>query len=86
MRDAAWFGFFDILRFKAEEAGREVVEVPAKDTSQLCSQCGAEVSKDLSVRVHSCSHCGLNIDRDFNAALNILRAGQALQQKAFLHR
>ena len=50
--------------------------VPARDTSQLCSRCGARVSKDLSVRIRSCPHCGLTIDRDFNAALNILRLGQ----------
>ncbi len=79
MRDVAWFGFFDILCWKAEEAARTVIEVPAKDTSQLCSQCGARVPKDLSVRVHSCPSCGLTIDRDINAALNILRVGQTLR-------
>lgn len=79
MRDVAWFEFFGILRFKAEEAGREVVGVPAKDTSQLCSRCGARVPKDLSVRIHFCPFCGLVLDRDFNAALNILRVGQTLQ-------
>jgi len=78
MRDVAWFQFFNILHFKAEEAGRGVIEVPAKNTSQLCSKCGRIVEKDLSVRVHKCS-CGLEIDRDWNAALNILRAGAALQ-------
>jgi len=76
MRDVAWFGFFNILRDKAEEAGRLIVEVPAKDTSQLCSQCGARVPKDLSIRVHSCPSCGLTIDRDFNSALNILGSGR----------
>jgi len=78
MRDVAWFQFFNILRFKAAEAGREVVEVPAKNTSQLCSKCGRIVEKDLSVRIHKCS-CGLEIDRDWNAALNILRLGQSLR-------
>lgn len=78
MRDVAWFQFFNLLRFKAEEAGREVVEVPAKNTSQLCSKCGQIVEKDLSVRIHKCS-CGLEIDRDWNAALNILRFGQSLR-------
>lgn len=78
MRDAAWFNFFDILRFKAAEAGKEVLEVLAKGTSQICSGCGAEVPKALSVREHSCPHCGLVIDRDYNAALNILRLGQSL--------
>ena len=78
MRDVAWFEFFNILHFKAEEAGREVIEVPARNTSQMCSSCGAIVKKDLSVRVHSCS-CGLIIDRDYNSALNVLRLGQSLQ-------
>lgn len=77
MRDVAWFGFFNILKWKAEEAAtRGIIEVPAKDTSQLCSQCGARVPKDLSTRIHSCPRCGLTIDRDFNSALNIL-AGRA---------
>lgn len=75
MRDVAWFRFFNILKVKAEEAGRIVIEVPAKYTSQICSQCGEIVKKELSCRIHSCS-CGLNIDRDHNAALNILRFGQ----------
>jgi putative transposase len=80
MRDVAWFGFFDILRFKAECASREVIEVPAKNTSQMCSQCGQLVPKDLSVRIHSCPHCGFVLDRDINAARNILRLGQSLQE------
>lgn len=76
MRDVAWFGFFNILRGKAAEAGRLIVEVPARDTSQLCSRCGARVPKDLSVRIHSCPSCGLSIDRDINAAINILGSGR----------
>ena len=80
MRDVAWFGFFNILRFKAEEAGREIIEVPAKGTSQICSRCGKEIPKDLSVRTHSCPFCHLIIDRDHNAALNILRLGARLQE------
>lgn len=79
MRDVAWFNFFNILLFKAEEAGKEVVKVPAKNTSQRCSGCDRIVQKGLSVRVHSCPHCGLSIDRDINAARNILRLGQSLQ-------
>jgi putative transposase len=79
MRDVAWFGFFDILKGKAEEADREIIAVPAKDTTQLCSGCGARVPKDLSIRIHSCSHCGLTIDRDLNAALNILKVGQTFR-------
>jgi len=79
MRDVAWFNFFNILRFKAEEVGKEVIEVPAKNTSQMCSKCGKIVKKELSVRVHKC-RCGLEIGRDHNAAMNILMAGQAIRK------
>lgn len=78
MRDVAWFQFFNILCFKGAETGREVIKVPAQNTSQLCSKCGQMVEKDLSIRIHKCP-CGLEIDRDWNAALNILRLGASLQ-------
>ena len=78
MRDVAWFNFFNILQAKAAEAGRRIIEVPAKGTSQICSSCGKEVPKDLSVRVHNCPFCHLSIDRDYNSALNILRLGTSL--------
>ncbi len=70
--DAAWSGFVATLRYKAERAGAEVVEVNAQGTSQACSRCGTEVRKSLSVRTHRCSHCGLSLHRDENAARNIL--------------
>ena len=85
MRDMAWFQFFDILSYKAEEAGRRVIKVPAKNTSQQCSKCGEIVKKDLSVRIHSCPHCKLTLDRDLNAALNILRLGTSLQDPTYLN-
>jgi len=48
-------------------------------TSQRCSGpgCGVMVQKGLSVRWHSCPECGTSPHRDHNAALNILRLGQA---------
>ena len=82
MRDVAWFQFFNILNAKAEEAGRVIVKVPAKNTSQQCSQCLEIVPKDLSVRVHNCPHCNCSLDRDFNSALNILRVGLTLRDKS----
>ena len=39
MRDVAWFDFFNILAFKAAETGKQVIKVPAKRTSQVCSNC-----------------------------------------------
>jgi putative transposase len=77
--DAGWGQFRTILAFKAAWAGKRVVAVPAQYTTQDCSGCGERRPKSLSVRTHVCPSCGLVMDRDENAALNILRAGQARQ-------
>ncbi len=69
--DAAWGGFLVTLRYKAERAGVEVVEVDARGTSQVCSNCGQVVEKPLRQRVHACE-CGSTLHRDVNAARNIL--------------
>ncbi len=74
--DAGWGQFVTLCRYKAEEAGSQVVTVPPKDTSQECSGCGRIVPKDLSERWHSCPHCETELDRDHNAALNILQRYQ----------
>jgi putative transposase len=73
--DASWSKFLDMLRYKAERAGAHLIRVDPRNTSQKCSGCGELVPKSLAVRTHSCPHCGLVIDRDWNASLNILRAG-----------
>jgi putative transposase len=77
--DAGWAQFRAILDAKAACAGRHVIAVPPAYTSQDCSGCRERVLKSLSVRTHVCPSCGLVIDRDENAAVNILRAGQARQ-------
>jgi len=73
--DAAWKQFVQYTMSKAAEAGRRVVLVDPRNTSQRCSRCGQLVQKDVSVRVHSCPVCGLVLDRDENAAINILALG-----------
>lgn len=74
IQEQTWGKFITLLNEKAESAGVKMVEVEPKGTSQECSNCGATVKKDLSVRVHKCS-CGYEADRDLNAALNILHRG-----------
>ena len=74
--DAGWGQFQQFCTYKAERAGRRVVLVDPKYTSQLCSGCGAIVKKELDERWHSCA-CGCSLDRDHNAALNILFRGEA---------
>lgn len=73
--DAAWSQLVQYTTDKAESAGRRVVLVDPRHTSQRCSKCGTIVQKSLSVRVHDCPVCGLVIDRDENAAINILALG-----------
>lgn len=72
IQDSGWGMFFDILAYKAEEAGKQVIKVNPHNTSQICSGCGHIVKKTLAVRIHKCPHCGLELDRDINAARNIL--------------
>jgi putative transposase len=69
----AGFGLFrQMLEYKAESAGIQVIAVNPSNTTQACSGCGRLVAKDLSVRVHACPDCRLVLDRDVNAARNIL--------------
>ncbi|SHK45486.1 putative transposase [Alicyclobacillus tolerans] len=75
--DAAWNQLVRYTTYKAEEAGRGVVLVDPKNTSQPCSNCGEIVSKKLSERMHHCEHCGYVQDRDINAAQNILKRALA---------
>jgi putative transposase len=69
--DAAWGLFFFYLTYKAEEAGKNVVKVDPRGTSQTCPSCGEIQKKTLSDRTHQCP-CGLFLDRDHAAALVIL--------------
>ncbi len=78
--DAGWSQFLSILHAKAAWAGRRAVAVPPAYTSQTCSGCGVMVTKGLSVRWHSCPDCGTSLHRDHNAAKNIERLGQSLQE------
>ena len=78
--DAGWGVFLNVLRAKAESAGRTVVEVPAHYTSQRCSRCGYVAAGNRVTQAEfRCLACGHEAHADVNAAVNILRAGLALQ-------
>jgi putative transposase len=74
LTDVGWGSFLTFLSDKAAEAGREIVKVNPKGTSQRCI-CGAPVPKTLAVRWHHCPSCQLSVPRDQAAALEILRLG-----------
>lgn len=73
--DAALGAFRQMLSYKVENTGSQLVAVNAHNTSQACSGCGSIVPKRLNVRIHACPDCGVTLDRDVNAALNILARG-----------
>jgi putative transposase len=75
----AGFGLLrQMLAYKAESAGIQVIAVNPSNTSQACSGCRSMVPKGLSVRVHACPDCGLVLDGDVNAARNILSLALSL--------
>lgn len=59
------------LDYKAEWAGRELVEVPPHYTSLTCSGCGTVDRESRSGKEFHCEVCGLKIDADVNVAINI---------------
>ncbi len=75
MLDAGWGSFVSMCQVKAAWAGRTLIKVDPRFTSQVCSGCGQVRKKDLSERWHSCD-CGTELDRDVNAAMNILERGR----------
>jgi putative transposase len=69
----SWGLFFEMLKYKAEKKGGEVIEVDPKFTSQKCSSCG-HISKEnrKSQSKFRCIKCDFKLNADLNASLNIL--------------
>jgi putative transposase len=65
--------FHQMLKYKAEEAGIEWIEIPTQKVkpSQTCHACGKQEKKELAQRKHECV-CGALCSRDANAAKVIL--------------
>ena len=78
IKDASWGSFAAKLIYKAESAGRKLIEVDPRYTSMTCSCCGNIKAMPQDVRKYTCGSCGLDLDRDLNAARNILRLGTSL--------
>jgi putative transposase len=78
IHDAGWAQFVLILRAKAEEAGRVVIDADARHSSDRCEACGHTAAENrASQAVFSCRGCGHTVNADAHAARNILRAGLA---------
>jgi putative transposase len=78
IHDAGWGELRSMLSHKAESAGRTVVIVDPRYTSQRCAECGhVEAGNRATQAVFRCRECGHEDHADVNAARNILRAGKA---------
>ena len=83
IHDAGWGVFLRVLAAKAEEAGRTVVAVNPRHTSQRCSRCGHTAAGNrITQAAFKCLSCGHEAHADVNAAINVLRAGLARQANA----
>ena len=79
IHDAAWGQFLSFLIYKAESAGRTVVKVNPRFTSQTCAECNyVDAGNRVRQEEFRCLACGHCAHADNNAARNILRAGRAL--------
>jgi len=77
--DAGWAQFRSILAAKAEEAGRQMISVDPRHTSDRCEACGhAARANRVSQAVFRCVRYEHEAHADEHAARNILRAGLAL--------
>ena len=78
IHDAGRARFVSILRAKAEAAGRVVIDVDARHTSDRCGACGHTAKENRAGQaVFACRRCGHTRNADEHAAGNILRAGLA---------
>ncbi|MCQ2373513.1 MAG: transposase [Phascolarctobacterium sp.] len=83
--DLGFSEFVKILEYKASHTGARVLKVDRfYASSQTCSCCGAInfATKDLRVRTWTCPECGSHHDRDRNAAINIVREAEMLNDIA----
>lgn len=71
--DVAWSSFTNMLEYKCNWYGRELIKVPSNyASSKICSCCGNKKEDlKLSDRTYNCNSCGISLDRDLNASYNL---------------
>jgi putative transposase len=75
--DSSWARLIAMITYKAEDAGRRVIAVNPRHTSQQCSSCGHVAAGNRDRQKFACLSCGFSEHADLNAARNVLRAGLA---------
>ena len=72
------------IAYKAAWAGREMVLVDPRFTSQRCSGCGVVATKNRQLKQYSCATCGMTEDADVNAARNVLHKALAGRRESVI--
>ena len=81
IQDASWSQFVNMLIYKADWYGREIIFIDRfYPSSQTCNVCGFKNvdTKNLKVRKWDCPNCKTTHDRDINAAIIILNEGKRI--------
>lgn len=73
----------DMLAYKCQWYGKQLVIVNPRNTSRVCHSCGHLQKQFKGLTTHewlgkrqwTCEQCGQHQDRDVNAAINILKRG-----------
>ena len=81
INSVSWGKFFNMLEYKANWYGNDIIKVPTiYPSSQTCSCCGYKnpLVKNLAVRKWECPSCHTKHDRDTNASINILNKGLSI--------
>ena len=74
--DAGWSSFMAMLKTRALQRGKNIIEIGAFDpSSKMCSHCGYIYDLKLSERKWTCPQCNTTHDREWNASINIKRFG-----------
>ncbi len=77
INDAGWGMFANMMAYKAESAGCQVVFVNPERTTKTCHVCGNIQEMPLNERTYYCEKCNTQTDRDINASINILAKATA---------
>jgi putative transposase len=70
--DWGLYTFIQMLIYKCQLYGKELVILDERNTSKMCSGCEHIQPMPLWKRTYCCRECGLVMDRDENSAINIL--------------
>ncbi|MBU0893874.1 MAG: transposase [Nanoarchaeota archaeon] len=73
--DSSWNKFIQMLEYKSENSGVQIIKVNPKDTTKTCSNCGHIQKMPLWVRTYKCENCLFEMCRDKNSAINIKNKG-----------